>query len=184
MKYIWLSILMLFLTTEISPKLYADVQASSFSLTSPAFKDQENIPKTHACDRLGNNRSPKLQWTNSPSNTTSFALVCHDPDAFGGLFVHWIIYNIPAQADHLDEGIARSETLPNGAKQGINSFQRVGYDGPCPPSGAPHHYIFTLYALDTLLNLHNVSTLDTLNQGMKGHILEKAQLIGTFQSGE
>lgn len=178
-KQVWIFLFLLLL--EIIPMLGIDTQKGDFVLASLAFEDQGWIPRIHACDRLGKNLSPQLKWTNPPSYTKSFALICHDSDARGGKFSHWIIYNIPATANHFDEGIERLEKLPDGAMQGINSFRRLGYDGPCSSSGPPHHYLFTLYALDRVLDLDIGTTYDTLRKVMTGHILEKAQLTGLFQ---
>ena len=175
-----------FLLFGVSAKLPADSDRDtrSFALHSPAFQNRGEIPKIHACERFGGNLSPKLQWTNPPPQTKSFALTCHDPDAPGGQFIHWIVYHLPVQVRQLDEGLERKQQLPDGTFQGINSFQRLGYDGPCPPKGPPHHYIFTLYALDRSIDIQGTATFESLQEAMKGHILGKAQLIGIFQSKE
>ena len=150
------------------------------SLTSPAFQNQEKIPLKHTCK--GENRSPELNWKGGLKNVTSFCLICRDLDALNGNFIHWIIYNIPADETHLSEAIPRIQKLKNGSIQGMNSFQHFGYDGPCPPPGKPHRYLFTLYALDTVLNIRSDS-YENLKRAMQGHIVTQTDLIGVFGSG-
>jgi len=159
--------------------IYAD--DNSFQITSPAFTNQGLMPVNTSCK--GDNKSPKLEWKNSPKGTQSFALTCIDPDAPGGNFIHWIIYNIPSQNHALNAGIDKTDTLQDGSKQGLNSFRRVGYDGPCPPPGKPHRYIFTLYALDSKLDLPARKNLADLENAIHGHILKQTQLIGLFGAG-
>jgi Raf kinase inhibitor-like YbhB/YbcL family protein len=179
MKLLWFVRLVLFFS--FGSNLHAATELKNFFLVSPAIQEGGLIPRVHACAQLGENRSPKLQWGNAPLNMKSFVLICNDPDAFGGLFIHWIVYNIPAQTDHFDEGIKRIERLPDGSMQGINSFSRLGYDGPCPPAGPPHRYQFTLYALDTLLEIEETMIFDIVQKAINGHVLGKARLEGIFQ---
>src|SRR5262245_56890092 len=120
-------------------------------LTSFTIRQGENIPQQHTCD--GGDRTPPLAWTNVPPRTTSFALICEDPDAPSGTFDHWVIYNLPSGMRELQAGIAAVETLPIGARQGKNGWGTVGYRGPCPPPGTPHRYFFRLYALDVILDV-------------------------------
>ena len=148
-------------------------------LTSPAFMEGQPIPKKCSCD--GADVSPLLRWSEAPAGTKSIALVCDDPDAPMGTWVHWVIYDLPATMRELPEGVATIEVLPNGAKQGVNGFRRVGYGGPCPPPGGPHHYSFRLYALDTELPLKPRATKRDLLLAMSGHILAEAQLMGTYE---
>ena len=115
------------------------------------FADGALIPKQYTGD--GNNLSPPLRWSDTPDKTKSFALICDDPNASRDTWVHWVIYNIPADVRSLSEGIPNREMLDNGAKQGKNDFGTVGYGGPAPPPGPPHRYFFKLYALDTMLDL-------------------------------
>lgn len=118
----------------------------ALTLTSPAFKDGERIPKKHTCD--GEDRSPPLAWSGAPTGTKSFALVCDDPDAPAGTWHHWAIYDIPATEHGLPEGYPTSGK--GNVRQAVNDFRRIGYGGPCPPRGhGTHHYRFTLYALKT-----------------------------------
>ena len=148
-------------------------------LTSPAFVDGQPIPTKHTCD--GADVSPPLNWSEAPPGTRSFALICDDPDAPVGTWVHWVIHGLsPATAD-LPEMVPPTERAPGGAKQGLNDFRRVGYGGPCPPPGRPHHYFFKLYALDTELALPARAIKADLVRAMAGHILAAAQLMGTYQ---
>jgi Raf kinase inhibitor-like YbhB/YbcL family protein len=140
------------------------------------------IPGKHTCD--GPDVSPSLQWSEAPAGTKSFALVCDDPDAPMGTWVHWVIYGLPAAMRELPEMVATTERLPNGAKQGLNDFRRVGYGGPCPPPGGPHRYFFKLYALDTELPLQSRATKRDLLRAMSGHVLAEAQLMGTYQRAQ
>jgi Raf kinase inhibitor-like YbhB/YbcL family protein len=148
-------------------------------LTSMAFADGEPIPMRYTCD--GADVSPPLQWSEVAPGTKSFALICDDPDAPVGTWVHWVIYGLPATTRELPEMVAATETLPDGAKQGLNDFRRVGYGGPCPPPGRPHRYFFKLYALDAGLALNARASKPDLLRAMAGHILAEAQLMGTYQ---
>lgn len=154
----------------------------SFQLTSPAFADQDMMPVEYTCK--GDNLSPELVWSNAPKGTESFAITCNDPDATKGNLFHWIIYNIPAKVNSLKKGIKKSETLSNGSSQGRNGKNRIGYDGPCPPTGKTHHYIFTLYALDSTLKIPPGSNLADFNKAIQGHVLKQTQLTGLFGVGE
>jgi len=154
----------------------------ALTLRSTAFIEGTNIPTQNTCD--GQDLSPPLQWSGAPSGVKSFALMMEDPDAPPGTWIHWVIYDLPGNATSLEEGIEKSETLKNGAKQGqswgVKEFSRVGYYGPCPPPGKPHRYIFKLYALDRLLNLPAKLSKFDLEKAMKGHGLAEAQLIGNY----
>jgi hypothetical protein len=156
-----------------------EVTAVKMQLTSPAFAQGQPIPKKYTCE--GPDLSPPLKWSSAPEGTKSFALICDDPDAPVGTWVHWVIYNIPASATELQEGVPKAETVLGGAKQGMNDFKRIGYGGPCPPPGNPHRYFFKLYALDTELNLKTGATKGDLVEAMQGHILAEAQLVGTYK---
>jgi Raf kinase inhibitor-like YbhB/YbcL family protein len=150
----------------------------TFELTSSAFKEGELIPKKYTCE--GPDASPLLRWGNPPQGTRSFALIADDPDAPVGTWVHWVIFNLPADARELPEGMPAQDTLPNGARQGLNDFKRVGYGGPCPPPGKPHRYYFKLYALDRVLDLKPRVTKAQILDASKGHVLAEAQLMGKF----
>lgn len=136
------------------------------------------IPKKYACD--GIDVSPPLVWTSVPEGTKSFAIICDDPDAPRGTWIHWVIFNIPADTRELPENIPPQKTLIIGVKQGINDFRKIGYGGPCPPSGT-HRYYFYLYALDTEINLESGATKEQLLKAMKGHILAEGQLMGKYK---
>lgn len=148
-------------------------------LTSPAFAEGQSIPIDHTCD--DDNVSPPLHWEAAPIRTKSFAVICDDPDAPAGTWVHWVLYNVAASTSALPEGLPTTETLPGGARQGLNDFSRPGYGGPCPPPGKPHRYFFKLYALDAELVLNPRPTKADLLRAMQGHLLAEASLMGTYQ---
>ena len=147
-------------------------------LKSSAFEQGGLIPAKYTCD--GPDISPPLSWSDPPVGNKSLALIVDDPDAPSGTWVHWIAWNIPANARVLDEDLPKRESLPNGMKQGMTDFRRVGYGGPCPPSGT-HRYFFKLYALDTMFNLPSSATKKELEKAMQGHILKQAELIGKYR---
>jgi len=148
-----------------------------FILTSSAFAPGEPIPLRYTCD--GDDVSPPLAWSDPPQGTQSFALIADDPDAPAGTWVHWVLYNLPAEARELPEAIPPDAELPDGSRHGNNSWRRPGYGGPCPPGGT-HRYFFKLYALDTLLDLEAGASKDKLLQAMEGHILAQAELMGVY----
>ena len=150
----------------------------SIELTSTAFQPGATIPKPYTGD--GKDVSPPLQWGDPPANTKSFALICDDPDAPGGTWVHWVLFNLPAEARELAEGVPPRESLENGARQGKNDFGKIGYGGPAPPRGKPHRYFFKLYALDEAVDLPPGATRAQLMDAMKGHILAQGQLVGNY----
>lgn len=147
-------------------------------LTSSAFKNNDYIPEKYSYSN--NNFSPPLNWDSYPKNTKSFALICNDPDAPSGNWVHWLIYNIPNNYNSLPENIPYEKNLNFGAKQGLNDFNSIGYGGPSPPSGI-HRYFFEIFALDSLLNLPVGLKINELLEAIKGHIIDKAQLIGKYK---
>jgi len=147
-------------------------------ITSSAFEDGGLIPAKYTCD--GADISPPLQWETVPEGTKSIALIFDDPDAPMGTWVHWVIFGLPAETRELEENIPPDETLPNGAKQGLSDFGRIGYGGPCPPSGT-HRYFFKIYALDTELDLAAGARKRDLLKAMEGHILGQGQLIGKYK---
>ena len=148
-------------------------------ITSTAFQAGETIPTRYSCD--GQDISPALSWSGVPEGTQSFALILDDPDAPGGTFTHWVIFNIPAETLELEEARPTSPQLPNGALQGRNSFGAIGYGGPCPPQGTLHHYHFVIYALDETLDLTAGASKAQVLNAMQGHILAQAEIIGTYQ---
>jgi Raf kinase inhibitor-like YbhB/YbcL family protein len=153
-------------------------QAGKIELMSPGFGEGQMIPKDNTCD--GRNASPELQWAAIPDETRSLALIVDDPDAPAGTFVHWVLYNLPIDRHELTGNMPNDEVLPNGARQGINDSGKIGYGGPCPPSGT-HRYYFTLYALDTDLDLPPGETKASLLDAMSNHILAKGQLMGRYK---
>ena len=146
-------------------------------ITSSAFSEGQAIPTRYTCD--GPDVSPDLSWSGVPETATSLALICDDPDAPMGTWVHWVLFNIPADADGLPAEIPSDAILENGARHGENDFGRLGYGGPCPPGGT-HRYFFKLYALDTQLESDSGSTKAQLLAAMEGHILAEGQLMGTY----
>ncbi len=150
-------------------------RSHGMALTSPAFGPGGAIPKRHSCD--GENLSPALAWTGAPAKTRSFALVCDDPDASN--FTHWVLFNVPAEAASLEEGLKPGH-LPAGAAEGANDFGGVGWGGPCPPAGE-HRYAFRLYALDVPKVNFVSPTKQQLETAMGGHVLAEARLSGAYR---
>ena len=141
------------------------------TITSPAFTAGDPIPVQFSCD--GENYSPELVWNGIPEGTASLAFIMDDPDAPVGLWVHWVLFNLPADSTGLPEGAAGVGV------DGLNSWGETGYGGPCPPGGT-HRYFFKLYALDTTLDLPAGTAKDALEAAMEGHILAQAELMGTY----
>jgi hypothetical protein len=164
-----------------SPARQAEAEggtAMALKFSSTAFTPGGQIPRKHTCD--GADVSPALEWADPPEKTRSFALIVDDPDAPVGIWVHWVIWDIPAAERGLPEGVEKKEELPGGARQGRNDFKRIGYGGPCPPRGPDHRYFFKLYALDMKLNLKAGATKAELEAAMQGHVLEKVELMGKY----
>lgn len=145
---------------------------------SSAFSEGEMIPGKYTCDDI--NVSPPLEWSGAPESTKTFALICDDPDAPMGTWVHWVLFNLPANINELNENIPPLGKLPNGANQGSNDFRKIGYGGPCPPEGT-HRYYFKIYALDAELSIDPGITKSELLKAMEGHILSEAQLMGRYK---
>ena len=149
-----------------------------FTLTCPAFTDGAAIPAVYTCE--GRDVSPPLAWTEPPSGTKSFALISDDPDAPGKTWVHWVVYDLPAAARALPEAYPPDDERPDGTRQGMTDFGRIGYGGPCPPSGT-HRYEFRLYALDARLALPAGAVKSQVETAMQGHVLAQARLLGTYR---
>lgn len=146
---------------------------NAMTITSPAFEDNGDIPARYTCD--GKDINPPLKFGNIPAGARSLALIVDDPDAPGGIWVHWVVWNIDPGTVEIGEN-----TVPKGSVQGVNDFEKRDYGGPCPPSGT-HRYFFKLYALDTLLNFSSDAGKAGLEKAMEGHILAKAQIVGLYK---
>jgi len=188
--YCWLTLIVLSacapsVTTtpeQITDPLGVD-DAMFIELTSSAFSQGQPIPPQYSCvgDAAASRKdvSPSLTWGEPPEGTRSFALIMDDPDAPGGTWVHWVLFNIPATARGLPESIGANATLPDGSIGGNNSWGRTGYGGPCPPGGT-HRYFFKVYALDEMLAISPGASKGELEKAMTGHILAQGELMGTF----
>ena len=152
----------------------------SLALTSTAFASGGPIPDRHA--KKEENVSPALNWSGVPSDTVSLVLIVDDPDAPSGLFTHWIVYGIDPHTTGIAENQPRTGELRNGARQGENDFEEMGYGGPQPPSGT-HRYVFHLYALDTDSSLPAGLTRREINGVIEGHVIEEATIMGRYRAG-
>ncbi len=148
----------------------------NISISAEAFRDGDTIPDEYTCE--GDDVSPALSWKGIPAEAKSIALIMDDPDAPGRTFVHWVLFNMPANTQKLPKGLPGS--LGDGSLQGMTDFGRTGYGGPCPPPGKPHRYYFKIYALDTKLNLPAGASKKQVEDTMKGHILAKGELMGKY----
>lgn len=149
------------------------------SVLSSAFQAGDTVPARYTCE--GQDLSPPLAWSEPPAGTRSFVLIVDDPDAPGGVFTHWVLFNIPPETRQLPEGMSAQAKLPSGALQGNNDFGKTGYGGPCPPPGRAHRYQFTLYALDKVLDLPARASKNQVLDAVQGHILGQGQLTGIYQ---
>ena len=147
-------------------------------ILSSAFDEGAIIPEKYTCDDI--DISPPLKWSSIPEGTKTFAIICDDPDAPMGTWVHWVIYNLSADINELSENIPPSEILTNGAKQGKNDFGKIGYGGPCPPGGT-HRYYFKVYALSKELMVESGITKSELLKAMERHILSEGKLMGRYK---
>lgn len=151
----------------------------TLSVSSSAFQDGAQIPSKYTCQ--GQDVSPPVEWSEPPAGTQSFALIMEDLDAPGGVFTHWVLFNIPSHTRELPEALSTQAELPSGALQGKNDFGTSGYGGPCPPPGRPHRYRFSLYAVDQQLELRADASKKQVIDAMQGHVLAQGQLTGTYQ---
>jgi Raf kinase inhibitor-like YbhB/YbcL family protein len=156
-------------------------QYATLELRSASFYG-DTIPNAFSSCNGQGNLSPQLSWSTPPKGTRSFTLVVVDRDSpLWWNFVHWLIYDVPADKRELAEAVAKQEQLPDGSRQGRNGYDQTGYVGPCPPGHSPHHYVFTLFALDTKLNLPGGASKKQVINAIKGHILASGELVGQFQ---
>ncbi len=155
-----------------------DNNMENISISSDGFKEGDMIPDKFTCE--GKDISPSVSWKGIPAGTKSIALIMDDPDAPGGTFVHWVLYNMPAKTLKLPEGMPHNQTLEDGSMQDMTGFGRPGYGGPCPPPGKPHRYYFKVYALDIKINLPPGASKNQLESSMNGHILASGELIGKY----
>ena len=165
--------------TQPSPDSQSGEPPMSITITSTAFQDGQPIPRKYTGD--GPDKSPPLQWSEPPAETKSPALICDDPDAPHGTWVHWVLYGLSPVTRELNEGVPTTEKLVSSAMQGTNDFGNIGYGGPAPPKGNPHRYFFKLYALSEELDLAPGATKAELLDAMKGKIVAEGQLMGTYQ---
>jgi len=159
--------------TSTSPQATTGIR-----LTSSAFSEGQPIPRQYTCD--GINISPPLEWTGIPKSAKTLAIIADDPDAPAGTWVHWVIYNLPADTMGMIENVPPTEDVKGGGFQGKNDFEKIKYGGPCPPSGT-HRYFFKIYALDNELPPKAGATKAETEKAMEGHILAQSQLMGTYR---
>jgi len=150
-----------------------------FKLTSGAFVDGAPMPAKHTGDGL--NVPPPLAWTEPPPGTAGFVLLCDDPDAPAGNWVHWVLYDVPAHVRGLGEDLPKKDVVLGSAKQGRNDFRLVGYDGPTPPPGRPHRYVFTLFAVDAATGLPPGATRREVMKKIEGHVQATARITATYR---
>lgn len=151
----------------------------AFKLTSSAFAFGEPIPLKYTAD--GADVSPPLKWEGAPAGVKSFVLICEDPDAPVGNWVHWVMYGIPPEVSELPENVEPHPEVMNGIKQGVNDFGRIGYGGPAPPRGKPHRYFFRLYALNSRLDAEAGLSKKAVIRLLAGHVIAEAEWMGTYR---
>jgi Raf kinase inhibitor-like YbhB/YbcL family protein len=161
-----------------SDSIKEEAEKMTIKVTSTDFEEGGMIPSKYTSD--GENVSPPLKWEGVPDGTKSIALISDDPDAPMGTWVHWVMWNIPADAKQLAENMPPDEDLPDGSRQGVTDFGSHGYGGPSPPSGT-HRYYFKIYALDTKLDIPSSSRKADLLKAMEGHVIAEGQLVGEYK---
>jgi Raf kinase inhibitor-like YbhB/YbcL family protein len=166
----------LFLATAIAQTTGGHM---ALQLTTNAFQHEKDIPAKYTCK--GADLSPAFSWSSAPEGTQSFAFIADDPDAPGGTWVHWVAWNIPASVTSLPEGFPKDAELKDGTRQGKNDFGKLGYNGPCPPPGAPHRYFFHLYAVNAKLDLKPGASRQDLDRALAGKVLAQTELMGKFK---
>jgi Raf kinase inhibitor-like YbhB/YbcL family protein len=173
-------ILNLIVLSQIFSQTKSHNKKMEIKLYSSAFKEGNFIPASFSCE--GANVSPQLHWRDEPKDVKSFTIIVDDPDAPGGDFVHWVIYNIPGNLNELHEDVTPSRNIPDEVMFGTNGFGKISYGGPCPPAGKPHRYFFKIYALDTVLHhLETGATKQQLLSAMNSHIIAEGHLMGKYQ---
>ena len=179
--YLLVSLVCLCVFKGTTDGVYAKTRGGAkmaITITSAVFTDGGMIPRDYTCD--GRDISPPLAWDDVPEGTKSLAIICDDPDAPVGTWVHWVLFNIPATVNELPRSMPPDKVLENGARHGTNDFRKFGYGGPCPPSGT-HRYYFKIYALDIELTQDPGLTKAELLNAMKNHILAEGQLMGRYR---
>ena len=179
--YLLVSLACLFFLKGTTDGVYAKTRGGAkmeITITSTAFTHGGMIPREYTCD--GRDISPSMAWAGVPEGTKSLAIICEDPDAPMGTWVHWVLFNIPATVNALPKSMTTDKVLENGARHGINDFRKFGYGGPCPPGGT-HRYYFKIYALDTELTQEPGLTKAKLLKAMDGHIMAEGQLMGRYK---
>jgi len=179
-KMIFVDLLAVMVSMQLCGFVHCENKKPRLTVTSSAFIEGGMIPSKHGAAH--ENVSPAIAWSGIPETAKTIALICDDPDAPGGDWVHWVIFNIPAAESGLPENVLKQGRLENGAVQGVNDSREIGYDGPMPPSGI-HRYYFKVFALDTRIDLPAGSSKKNLLKAMFGHILAEGQLMGTFKKG-
>jgi hypothetical protein len=171
------SLILIIAAAGLSAAALAERTAAKLNVGSQAFMNGDRIPVKYTCD--GEDISPPLSWSPGPADAKTYALVMDDPDAQGA-FAHWVVYNIPASVTYLSEHMTAAGTSGDGTMQGKNSFGNIRYGGPCPPAGKPHHYRFSVYALDSGLPLSPGASMGDVLNAISGHVLAKGELVGTY----
>ena len=166
------------LTADADAIRYAPSPEGAMQVNSKMISPGGEFPKRETCD--GQNTSPQLGWSGAPPATKSFALILDDPDAPGGTFTHWVVWNLPAGTHELPENLPKTAELAEGARQGRNDFGKVGYGGPCPPPGKPHRYFFRVFALDNAPAIKPGAGRGELERALQGHILAHGELMGRY----
>ena len=156
----------------------AAAASPSLTLSSNSLQDGK-VPKDSTCD--GGDQSPPLAWNAPPAETRSLVLTVTDPDAPGGTFTHWVLYNLPTNSNGISANVPKDDHLSDGTRQGRNDYGKIGYGGPCPPRGSTHRYFFDLFALDTNLNLPSGATRAQVEDAMNTHVLTRGKILARYR---
>ncbi len=175
---VWLLVVLIVLSACRATQPAQEETGEILQLESSVFEAGGTIPQRYTCD--GDDVSPPLSWTEPPPGTASQVLICDDPDAPAGTWVHWVLFNLSSAARSLPEALPADEVVEGVGTHGTNSWRRIGYGGPCPPKGSTHRYNFRLYALDTILELKAGASQGDVEKAMAGHILAQGQLMGRY----